>query len=51
MSNFLVDIEYDPLTGAYMACYANGTNILLGAITYHDAVLEADMIESYEYES
>lgn len=51
MNNFLIGIEYDPLSEAYMACYADGQNILLGAATYHDAVLEADMIEPYEYES
>ncbi len=50
MENFLVDIEYDPLSGSYMACYSNGSNILLGATTYHDAVLEADMLEPENYE-
>lgn len=51
MNNFLISIEYDSLSEAYVACYADGQNILLGATTYHDAVLEADMIEPYEYES
>jgi hypothetical protein len=50
MDNFLIDIEYDVVTGAYMACYANGQNILLGATNYHDAVLEADQLEVTEYE-
>ena len=45
MDNFLIEIVYDSVTGAYMACYATGDNILLGATTYHDAVLEADMLE------
>jgi hypothetical protein len=49
MSNFLIGIEHDPVTGSYIACYADGTNILLGATNYHDAVLEADLIEPYEY--
>ncbi len=48
--NFLVDIEYDPVYNTYMACYSNGVVIQLGATTYHDAVLEADTIEPYEYE-
>ena len=51
MNNFLIGIEYDSLSEAYVACYAEGQTILLGATTYHDAVLEADMIEPYEYES
>lgn len=51
MNNFLVDISFDPVSGSYMACYADGTTILLGAHDYHDAVLEADMIEPYEYEA
>lgn len=50
MDNFLIDIEHDVVTGAYMACYANGQNILLGATNYHDAVLEADQLEVTEYE-
>ena len=50
MINFLIGIEYDPLSEAYVACYADGQNILLGATTYHDAVLEADMLEPENYE-
>ncbi len=49
MDNFLVDIEYDPLYNSYLACYSNGVVIQLGATNYHDAVLEADSIEPYEY--
>jgi hypothetical protein len=49
--NFLLDIEYDPQSGAYMACFADGQNILLGANTYTDAVLEADMLNPSEYEA
>lgn len=50
MDNFLVDIEYDPVYNSFMACYSNGVVIQLGANTYHDAVLEADTIEPYDYE-
>ena len=50
MGNFLVSVEYDSVSGAYMACFLEGQNILLGATTYHDAVLEADMLEPEEYE-
>ncbi len=49
MENFLVDIAYDPVYNCYMACYSNDVVIQLGASTYEDAVLEADMIEVYEY--
>jgi hypothetical protein len=49
MHEFLVDIEYDPVYNCYMACYSNGQVIQLAADTYHDAVLEADMIDTYDY--
>jgi hypothetical protein len=48
--NFLIGIEYEPVSGSYMACFADGQNILLGATTYQDAVLEADMIDLDLYE-
>lgn len=50
MNNFFIGIEFDTVSGSYMACYADGTTIVLGATEYHDAVLEADMIEPHEYE-
>jgi hypothetical protein len=50
MSNFLIGIEYDPVSGGYMASYFDGQTILLGATTYQDAVLEADMLEPENYE-
>ena len=50
MDNFLVDIEYDSVYNNFMACYSNGIVIQLAASNYHDAVLEADSIEPYEYE-
>ena len=43
--NFLIGIEYNSFNGAYTACLADGQNILLDAVTYEDAVLEADMID------
>jgi len=49
MSNFLIEVEYNPITGSYMACYASGQNILLSGNTYQDAVLEADLINPEEY--
>lgn len=49
MNDFLVGIEYEPVYGSYMACYSSGQNIMLGATTYEDAVLEADMINLEEY--
>ena len=48
--NFLIDVEYSPASGGYMACFADGQNILLSANTYHDAVLEADMLDVNNYE-
>lgn len=50
MGNFLLNVESDPATGGYMACFAEGQVILLNATTYHDAVLEADMLEPEDYE-
>jgi hypothetical protein len=49
MSNFLVSVDHDPVTGGYMACFAEGQVILLNANTYHDAVLEAYMLEPEDY--
>ena len=50
MSNFLISIDYDPVLGGYMASYVDGQTIMLGATTYQDAVLEADMLEPENYE-
>jgi hypothetical protein len=49
MSNFLIEVVYDPVHSAYMACFLDGQNILLSANTYHDAVCEADLIDIDEY--
>lgn len=50
MDNFLIAIEHDEISGSYMACFADGQNILLGATNYHDAVLEADQLDVGNYE-
>ena len=50
MDNFLISIEYDSVSGAYTACFADGQTILLSATTYQDAVLEADMLDVNNYE-
>lgn len=49
MGNFLISVDLDPVSGSYMACFAEGQVILLNAATYHDAVLEADMLEPEDY--
>jgi hypothetical protein len=49
VSDFLIDIEYDPIGNSYNAVYSSGKVIQLGASTYQDAVLEADSINVQEY--
>lgn len=49
MNDFLIGIEYDASTNTFVACYSNSVNIALAATSFEDAVLEADMIEPYEY--
>lgn len=49
MTNFLIGVEYDTVSGAYMASFFEGQTILLNATGYHDAVLEADMLEPEDY--
>jgi hypothetical protein len=49
MNNFLIEIVYEPVYNAYMACYSSGQNIILDATTYQDAVMEADLIDLEEY--
>lgn len=51
MKNFLINVEYDDAFHSWQACYADGLTIQLAADTFEDAVLEADMIEPYEYQS
>lgn len=50
MDNFLISVDYDSTTNVYMASFFEGQTIVLSATTYHDAVLEADMIEPHTYE-
>ena len=50
MSNFLISVDYNPASGVYMASFLDGQTILLNATDYHDAVLEADMLEPENYE-
>ena len=50
MSNFLISVERDETSGAYMACFLHGQTIVLNATTYQDAVLEADMMEPVDFE-
>lgn len=50
MSNFLIDVEYKPESQSYVACFLNGEEVVLGATTYHDAVLEADLLQPENYE-
>jgi hypothetical protein len=50
MSNFLISVDRNPITGEYIASFFEGQNILLKASNYHDAVLEADMLEPHQYE-
>ncbi len=49
MSDFLIEIEYNPVSNNYSAIYSNGKVIELGASTYQDAVLEANLINIEEY--
>lgn len=48
MKNFLIDVERLD-NGTYVANYMDGTQIVLDSNTYHDAVLEADLIEPEEF--
>lgn len=48
--NFLLSVEYDNVSNCYVACYSEGEVIQLSANTYHDAVLEADMLDVGNYE-
>ena len=50
MENFIIDITFDELYNSYMAQFANGESVVLDATTYHDAVLEADMLDMVEFQ-
>jgi len=49
VSDFLIEIEYNPVSNNYSAIYSNGKVIELGASTYQDAVLEANLINIEEH--
>lgn len=51
MNNFLIGVEHDVVSGAYTASFFEGQTILLNATNYHDAVLEADMLELENHEA
>jgi hypothetical protein len=48
--NFLLGVEYDSVSNCYIACYSGGEVIQLSSNTYHDAVLESDMLDVENYE-
>lgn len=50
MDNFLIGVELDQATGNYMASFFDGQVAVLMATNYHDAVLEADMLEPTNHE-
>lgn len=50
MSNFLIGVEFNSDSQSYVACFLDGEEIVLGATTYHDAVLEADLLQPNNYE-
>jgi hypothetical protein len=45
MENFLIGIEQNKTSGEFVACYAEGQDIALNADNYHDAVVEADLLD------
>lgn len=44
MDAFLVSVE-QTAPNTFQACFSNGANVELGASTYMDAVLEADLLD------
>ena len=50
MENFLIGVEYTDSQG-YVANFFSGAAVQLDATTYHDAVLEADMLTEADVES
>lgn len=45
MNDFLIDVVFDEDYNSYIAMYSDGKTICLDSTNYHDAVLEADMLE------
>lgn len=50
MSNFLMSVDYDSVSGGYMACFRYGQVILLNSDNYTDALSEANTLEPEDYE-
>lgn len=50
MENFIVDISFDEDYNSYLAQFANGEVVVLDSQNYHDAVLEADMLDMAEFQ-
>ena len=50
MQDFLIGLEHTESQG-YVANFFSGASIQLGATTYHDAVLEADMLTQVDLET
>lgn len=50
MENFIIDISFDETYNSYLAHFANGGVVVLDAQNYHDAVLEADMLDMVEFQ-
>jgi len=46
MERFVVDIAFDEDYNSYIVTYSNGSMEVLDATNYHDAVLEADLLDS-----
>ena len=45
MDNFLISVEFDEFSSTYRASFVQGNDVELDANNYHDAVLEAGLIE------
>jgi hypothetical protein len=45
VDNFLINVEFDKNSGTFRACFVSGPDVELDANNYHDAVLEASIIE------
>lgn len=45
MDKFLIDVTFDESYNSYIAMYSTGANVVLNASNYHDACLEADLLD------
>lgn len=50
MDNFIIDIKFDEDYNSYIAQFADGETVVLDATNYHDACLEADMLDLMEFQ-